>query len=72
MRTNLKSALAYIKLWNLPEEFAIWVEKENYFCNTLVDRIVSWYPKGEETKERFTKLIGKDDELMSVGEPFGP
>lgn len=66
-----KCVTAYIKLWNLPEEFAMWIEKENYFCNTLVDRIVSGYPKDEETKERLTKLIGKDDELMSVGEPFG-
>ncbi|MBO7176925.1 MAG: tagaturonate reductase, partial [Clostridia bacterium] len=37
---NLKKAvLSYAKLWGYDEAFAAWVEKENVFCNTLVDRI---------------------------------
>ncbi len=67
----LKCVLQYIKLWNLPKEFEVWIKNENYFCNTLVDRIVSGYPRDEETKRHLTELIGKEDELMSVGEPFG-
>lgn len=66
-----KCVLKYIELWNLPKEFKAWVENKNYFCNTLVDRIVSGYPRDEETKKHLTDLIGKGDALMSVGEPFG-
>ena len=61
----------YIALWNLPEAFKKWNDTENFYCNTLVDRIVSGYPRDEETKEHLTKLIGKNDELVSIGEPFG-
>lgn len=66
-----KCVLKYIELWNLPKEFKAWVKNKNYFCNTLVDRIVSGYPRDEETKKHLTDLIGKEDALMSVGEPFG-
>ncbi len=66
-----KCVLKYIELWNLPKEFKSWIENKNYFCNTLVDRIVSGYPRDEETKKHLTDLIGKEDALMSVGEPFG-
>lgn len=59
----------YIRLWKLPEAFLQWNEKENYYCNTLVDRIVSGYPQNE--KERFAKLLNENDELLTVGEPFG-
>ncbi|MBR1677555.1 MAG: tagaturonate reductase [Clostridia bacterium] len=66
-----KCVVKYIELWNLPKEFKAWIEKENYFCNTLVDRIVSGYPKDEVTKKHLSEIIGEDDELMSIGEPFG-
>ena len=62
---------AYITLWNLPEEFKRWNDEENFYCNTLVDRIVSGYPRDEETKAHLEALIGEADGLMSVGEPFG-
>lgn len=61
----------YIEFWSLPEAFRSWNEKENYYCNTLVDRIVSGYPRDEETKARLETLVGEKDELISVGEPFG-
>lgn len=61
----------YIDLWQLPEAFKKWNDGENYYCNTLVDRIVSGYPKDEETKEHLFELIGEKDELVSIGEPFG-
>ena len=61
----------YISLWNLEEEFRTWNKNENYYCNTLVDRIVSGYPKDDKTKEHLTSLIGVEDRLMSIGEPFG-
>lgn len=61
----------YIDLWKLPETFKKWNDTENYYCNTLVDRIVSGYPNDEETKEHLFGLIGEQDELVSIGEPFG-
>ncbi len=66
-----KCVKAYIKLWNLGDDFAKWVEEKSYFCNTLVDRIVSGYPKTEEDQKYLEKLIGEKDELVSIGEPFG-
>ncbi len=66
-----KCVKGYIKLWSLEEDFAKWVEEKCYFSNTLVDRIVSGYPRDKETQERLTKLIGYTDNLMSIGEPFG-
>ena len=66
-----KCVLKYIELWKLPDAFKTWIMEKNYFCNTLVDRIVSGYPRDEETKKHLTELIGKEDGLMSIGEPFG-
>lgn len=61
----------YVSLWNLPKAFKKWNDERNYYCNTLVDRIVSGYPRDEETEKHLESLIGEKDELMSVGEPFG-
>ena len=61
----------YISLWRLPEDFKKWNDEQNFYCNTLVDRIVSGYPRDEETKAHLTELIGEKDDLMSIGEPFG-
>ncbi len=61
----------YIELWNLPTAFKEWNDEQNFYCNTLVDRIVSGYPRDDETKSRLETLIGEKDELVSIGEPFG-
>ncbi|MBR2341632.1 MAG: tagaturonate reductase [Clostridia bacterium] len=61
----------YIELWNLPVAFKEWNDSQNYYCNTLVDRIVSGYPRDVETKAHLAELIGEEDDLVSVGEPFG-
>lgn len=61
----------YIALWELPQDFARWVQEENSFCATLVDRIVSGYPRDPETRRHLTELLGEEDALMAVGEPFG-
>ncbi len=60
----------YIKLWNLTEDFKKWNDN-NYYCNTLVDRVVSGYPKDINLKQHLWDLIGEKDELVSIGEPFG-
>ena len=61
----------YINLWQLPDGFKRWNDEKNFYCNTLVDRIVSGFPKDEKTKDHLDALIGTQDGLMSVGEPFG-
>lgn len=66
-----KCVSKYIELWNLPIEFKKWNDEENYYCNTLVDRIVSGFPKDENTKSHLFDLIGAEDKLVSIGEPFG-
>lgn len=58
----------YHELWNLPKEFVQWVEAENIFCGTLVDRIVTGYPRSEI--ETLTKENGYIDEVIDTGEPF--
>ena len=62
---------AYISLWKLPEAFRVWNDRENYYCNTLVDRIVSGYPKTPEDVAYLESLVGEADKLISIGEPFG-
>ena len=61
----------YIDLWQLPEAFREWNRTENFYCNTLVDRIVSVFPRDEALRERLWKLVGERDDLLSVAEPFG-
>lgn len=58
----------YAKLWELPPEFLRWLEEENHFCNTLVDRICTGYPTGEE--EALTERLGCVDSLMNTAEIF--
>lgn len=61
--------IKYIKLWNLEEEFLNWIDKSCVFCNTLVDRIITGFPKTHA--ENMWEDLGYKDELMVTGEPFG-
>ena len=62
---NLKKCvLRYAELWNLGEDFADWIEKENIFCNTLVDRINTGYPKDEKIE------LGYEDSMVNTSEYF--
>lgn len=66
---NLKKCvLDYISLWALGDDFAAWVQSENTFCSTLVDRIVTGYPKDEA--EDIFKELGCRDELLDTAEPY--
>lgn len=64
----LECVLKYAKLWNLSEEFVTWIKEENHFCNTLVDRICTGYPKDEVAE--LTAFLGKEDKLMNTAEIF--
>lgn len=59
----------YIDLWGLEDDFKAWVEKENIFCSTLVDRIVTGYPRAEA--EGICKELGYQDNIIDTGEVFG-
>ena len=59
-----KCILQYADLWELGAEFKNWIEKENIFCNTLVDRINTGYPKGESIELDF------DDKMVNTSEYF--
>lgn len=62
---NLKKCvLAYADLWNLGEDFKAWMENENVFTNTLVDRINTGYPKGEDLN------LGYEDNMVNTSEYF--
>ncbi|MEB2786363.1 tagaturonate reductase [Algoriphagus persicinus] len=58
----------YISFWKLPTEFSEWIDWQNIFCNTLVDRIVPGFPKGsiEEIQEK----IGYKDNMAVMVEPY--
>lgn len=56
------------EIWKLGDEFKNWVNQANYFCNTLVDRIVPGFPV--KRAEDITKEIGYEDKLIVDGEPF--
>ena len=61
----LKSAvLKYADLWNLGDDFKNWTETENHFCDTLVDRIVTGYPKDEKID------LGYEDNMVNTSEYF--
>ncbi|MCL2197494.1 MAG: tagaturonate reductase [Defluviitaleaceae bacterium] len=67
--TELKAiVLRHAKEWGLPREFTDWVEKHNHFTNTLVDRIVTGYPKDEAAE--FEKALGYRDDFLVTGEIF--
>ncbi len=63
-----KCVLQYAALWQLGDAFVNWIEKENHFCNTLVDRICTGYPADEV--ETLTKQIGYEDRLIDTAEIF--
>jgi len=60
--------LKYAEIWNLGEEFVNWINKDNIFCCSLVDRIVPGYPR--DTIEEVRAELGYDDSLVDVGEVF--
>lgn len=66
---NLKECiLKYADLWGLGADFKNWLESDNDFCNTLVDRIVTGYPRDEA--EDLCKQIGYTDNLIDTAEIF--
>lgn len=56
--------LKYADKWGFGRDFISWVENDNIFYNTLVDRIVTGYPKGEDID------LGYEDNMLNTSELF--
>ncbi len=54
--------------WGLGEAFGKWLDEACVFTSTLVDRIVTGYPRDED-KDIFSSF-GYEDRLLVTGEPF--
>lgn len=54
--------------WKLEEGFKEWLDKACVFTSTLVDRIVTGYPRDEAAE--LCNEFGYNDELIVTGEPF--
>lgn len=66
---KLKQAVqSYAELWALPKAFSEWLDSDNQFCCSLVDRIVPGYPR--EQAAAYETLLGYQDQLIVTAEPF--
>ena len=63
-----KCCLQYADLWGLGDGFKAWLSKENDFCSTLVDRIVTGFPRDEH--QALCETIGQQDNMMDTAEIF--
>jgi tagaturonate reductase len=59
-----KCVLKYAQLWGLETEFIQWIEEENYFANTLVDKIVTGFPTDQ------TASLHPEDKYIDTAELF--
>ncbi|MFI8316946.1 tagaturonate reductase [Kosakonia cowanii] len=60
--------LRYANEWALGAEFIQWLETANSFCSTLVDRIVTGYPRDEVAK--LEAELGYQDAFLDTAEHF--
>lgn len=60
--------LKYASDWNYGSEFEKWVNEENHFTNTLVDRIVTGYPR--DTAKEMEESFGYLDNVIDTAEIF--
>ena len=65
--STLKSiVIRYAREWGLCDEFISFIENDNVFCNTLVDRIVTGYPKNEDHPLKATDKFLDTSELFHL------
>ncbi len=70
-RELLRCVNQYIDDWKLSDEFRRWVNEENIFCSTLVDRIVPGRIRDPKEVAELDARNGYEDPLTDVGEVFG-
>ena len=64
----LKCCKKHALKWELGGDFGLWLERENSFCSTLVDRIVTGFPRDEH--KALEERIGQSDNMMDTAEIF--
>ncbi|OOC13257.1 altronate oxidoreductase [Dickeya dadantii] len=60
--------LRYAAQWELPAAFTTWLNQHNTFCSTLVDRIVTGYPRAEV--DALQQELGYQDTFLDTAEYF--
>lgn len=60
--------LRYAQEWALPAAFTTWLNEANAFCSTLVDRIVTGYPRDEVAQ--LEADLGYKDGFLDTAEHF--
>ncbi|MEL2242349.1 tagaturonate reductase [Leclercia adecarboxylata] len=60
--------LRYAQEWALPAAFTQWLNDANTFCSTLVDRIVTGYPRDEVAE--LEASLGYHDAFLDTAEHF--
>lgn len=60
--------LQYCQLWQLSDTFVSWLNNDNDFCSTLVDRIVTGFPRDEHAE--LQEKLGYLDNFMVTAEHF--
>lgn len=60
--------LKYAEDWGYGSDFIAWVNSENHFTNTLVDRIVTGYPR--DKAEEMCRQYGVQDNIIDTAEIF--
>lgn len=60
--------LRYAQQWALPAAFTQWLQNSNTFCSTLVDRIVTGYPRSEI--DSLQEELGYLDSFFDSAEHF--
>ncbi len=60
--------LRYAQEWALPAEFTTWLNESTSFCSTLVDRIVTGYPRDEVAQ--LEADLGYKDGFLDTAEHF--
>lgn len=60
--------LRYAQEWALPAAFIQWLDQANAFCSTLVDRIVTGYPRDEVAN--IEAELGYHDAFLDTAEHF--
>lgn len=53
----------------LQDDFIKWLQRDNHFCNSLVDRIVTGMPP-DAIKNKIEKELGYEDRLLTVCEVY--
>ena len=62
----LRIVLQYASEWELEEDFISWVKNANHFTSTLVDRIVTGFPRDDIAS--FEERLGYKDNLLDTCE----